>query len=393
MSPAGTRGQRIWQWTRIHLRRASRCDFTREGATPEERALLSREPGAVHGARAQDYLAWRRSMAWVAFPALIIAVTADTIEFFKAANSEEQNLGGGLIFISFLHLATRFALLAAVVFAVRSWWRPHATRRVLRYGWLISFLGPMLLSLIPIVYLMEGSTEAQGVERLQWELVRIVVGLMFLMQLAPVFLALFPAITRAGLTIKTLLPGRSVAAAIAALMAPIYGGLFLLAGVVMQQIGGSVLLALGMIGIVIASLVVTQRGGVLVEPMTAERAGMEVAKTRMRSRIFLAIGGVLALASLFQTELLGKPLIGFGDDAIFGPLPLLGQIVAFVANVTVVTVVAADALVEGMFRAERRHRRYQQTEPFLKDEQPLREVASAVAFVGSEEPVAAGEAR
>jgi hypothetical protein len=366
---------------RRHLDRAFRCDFTRFGAADDERAALAAAPEPVTDATAQDYLAWRRSMAWVALGPVALAAVLAFVGW--AGTWGQEGIPASVHLLQALYVGSYVWLLAAVVSAVVRWREAALVRRRLRIGWLVSFLAPIVLCLVPFVDLVlagrEVPSQVETVEDLKVWLgvgfARLEIGIKVLLMLAPPFLALFPGIARAGLTVKTLLPGRSLPAAVSGLMAPVYAAAFLVAGTVVQQLGGSMLLAVGLVTFLFGPLLLSRRAFGMVEPTTREELGPRVRDARRKAGILVGIGGLLALIGVFQVEIFGKHLLAFSGQPFVGPLELLEKVVLYVGSLSVLTVVAADALLEGMVETERRARRHAETEAFARDGERLGEVA------------------
>jgi hypothetical protein len=365
--------QRLWKDVRHHVLRAARSDFSREQATAEERAQLAAAPQPVTAPHVQDYLAWRRSMGWVALIPLAVLVLLSGIEYAEAY--ENPQLTDLMQFMSLAWFATEVVLLVAVVTLIRRWREAAVTRRRLWIGWLVSFLGPILLCLIPLSAAVDFGPDAQG---FQVELTSLIFGIVILVALAPTFLSIFPAIARAGLTVKTLFPARSDPAAASSLMAPLYAAGFLLVGVILQQVGGSFLLALGVLVFLAGPLSITYGASALMQPLSPERASEVVRAARRRASMFVGAGGLVILVSLFLIKIVGVPLVGFGEKVLVGPATLVKLAMGFVAKLHIVCVVAADAIVGGMWAFDRLSERDAAAPGFARDAGRLDDVQAAL---------------
>jgi hypothetical protein len=401
-SPRPTLTQRLWPAVRLHFGRAVACDFTRHGATPEERALLASASPPIDLPHVQDYLAWRRSMVVVGVPALSLVLLQNVISW--AEFGEQAAMFSGFVHVLMLLQTSAVAfLLWALVASTRSWTDAARVRTRLRRAWLTYFLVPILICLVPFASLITApelappSKQALGeaMERVNagiqgpgdqelvlrgflGHLVRLVFGVVVLLQLAPTFLALFPGITRAGLAVKTLLPGRSTPAAVASLAAPIYAAGFLLAGVTLHQAGGNALLAVGLLVFLVGPLTLARRSLALAEPMERDEARKQVAQARTASRWWIAGGGTLLLVALFDVDVMGVPLVGTGEQKILSPWSLVGNVASFFVTLCVFTVVASDALVAGLERAKVRLEQDAAKPAFQQDGRRLGDVAKAL---------------
>jgi hypothetical protein len=381
-TPTAPKAGAIWEQARLHLSRAWACDFTRMEATTEERAILVASPRTIRSKPLQDYLAWRRSMAWVA---LVPACLAALFGFIGWASSLEDN-PGGVNFLSFVSWAGRAGLIVGLLLLIREWPRPRRTRRYLRYGWLLALLLPVAIAMVPMAPMYAAEFErqdlAQGGQgftqegREAWTgLIGIVAGLAAFWQTVPALLSIFPGMARSGLILKTLLPGRATGAILTIATGPAYALLFLVIFTQFLQVTSSALISVGTLLLVAAPLLVARSARALLPPATPEDVGPRVARVKSAGRLVLGAGALLVVIGLFTSKVLGKPFVGFGDSW-FSLWTALELVVGFLAMFTAYTVVSVDGVIEATAAADRNAKLEAESPQRTKDERSLAELES-----------------
>lgn len=353
----------------LHLRRWLASDFRQIRATEAERAHLARPPLAFPDPVVQDYLAWRRSMAWVALGFGVPGIIESFIDLLGTETGGESGLTGFATVFMLTMFASRAFLGFILVRCALGWDDPRGGRGRLRLGWAVALFVPVLLVQLPLADwviaapadagTVEGAGQGAGEilpgvtqQSLTRDLFGIVFGLMGLIQALPGLTSLFPGAVRAGLLVKSLLPGRSMGAVVALALGPIYALLLLVLMTFVQQLGGSVLFFLGSMLVFSAPLLTFRPTWALVPAQSAAEAAPHLVQLRRLGRLAMGCGLGLVVLGLLTTKVFGKRLLGIGDS-LMDPLDLLLFLSWFVAMYSTYTVVSADALLQAMRLADR----------------------------------------
>jgi hypothetical protein len=315
-----------------HFRRAFRRDLSSGVADAEERAFLSTpSPSgrrAVTGTKAQDYLAWRRSMLWTTATLLAAASAAALVDFLVALAKTDDDVrqffdAGTFHFLQFLQLAAGiFLAVAAARGAAR--WDEH---RLVRWGWIVGFLVPFATALVPVSSLFRfeapATAEAAAQQTQALQAVGLVFGLLLFLGLVPSVLAVFLGAIRASLTLEQIVPESSLPGWVATVAAPVFGLVAIAVFVLFHQIGGSFILLAG-VGLIVANYVLLARDGPrLARPQTAEEAMALLRPIWARSRVLLGLGSLAVVVALFTLDFFGFALVGFTDRSMMSPFKVL----------------------------------------------------------------------
>ncbi|MCA9287457.1 MAG: hypothetical protein KDA05_02665, partial [Phycisphaerales bacterium] len=278
-------GRTFWDEALLCAQRVTRSDFQTERATELERAKLAGARHPIVNPMVQDFVAWRRSVLWVA--AVLIAIYAFfqivTFTTFESAMGpqidrlyeeavEQARAHGVRVELSRgeFHemsmrqfgrnnaevvdaingiLATSVFLSAICIGIAAKWWKSvPASRLWSRIAWGIMFCVPMILSFFPITWFMSfehvQEAHARGAQR---QAMGAVFAVGVFMMIAPKAIALFPGIIRSAVSLKTLVPESVAPGWVAAGMAPLYAiFLFTLVSMINQS-QGDIFLILGVL--------------------------------------------------------------------------------------------------------------------------------------------------
>ncbi len=133
---------------KVFTRRIFASNFAAEAALPEERAVLEKSAIPIKSPMAQNYVAWRRAILWVAGIGLALAALITLINEFRVTFGPNVPPVLRLIFVGIQVL--NFLAPALVIHAAMRWDKVRHSRRWAKLGWLCQFLGPILLLLIPV---------------------------------------------------------------------------------------------------------------------------------------------------------------------------------------------------------------------------------------------------
>lgn len=393
-SSSQDRAKAIREDIRLCLRRVARSDFQRERATDRERELLASSPEPITNELVQDFVAWRRSVLWVAaaFIGLYAALTIASFQTFEQVaasgvayedyraqyenapewsrpgplqsrsewegqlreqvrenfGAENADLINGIMVVFALAIVVAAVL---TILAARQWKSVRASRRWSRAAWLVMFGVPFLVSFLPITAMMDFDQISEDLQ--EQEQMRMLLGASFalgvFMTIAPKAIALFPGIIRSCISLKTLVPESATPGWIAALMAPLYAIFLLTLVSVMNQMQGDMLLIGGVLCFMAGPLIYVWKAEDVVRPHTPEETTTVLHGARKQASL-LTIAGVVLLGA-YVVELPNMTAV----DALSFVAGVLG-------NVLLMTVVAADLIVALLYHSYRQSREFAGTE-------------------------------
>ncbi len=373
----------LWAELSLCVRRVVQSDLQIEWATPAERTQLASISVPITHKLMQDFVAWRRSMLWVAAAFISTHAVLSFFAFqtvqemlrpmlrpmldemydieFQLTNSEYQAslkrlrdtspeviprevyrqqqfqaiIGDRNAWVinglGRILLASTVIAAGMVVFAASYWTNIRASRKWGRMSWLVLVGVPVIVSCLPMTGLMSfDESEEPELSRVIWG---FVFALSTLLTIVPKAIAIFPGIIRSCITVKTLLPESAAPGWIAVIMAPLYAVLLLALVGVMNQFQSSVLLFGGVICYIVGSLIYLWSAKEVIRPHAAEQTLTVIRRIRWRSSLFTIVGTVLLLAYIAS-----QPNFRWSDAAIF--LSGVG------GSVILMTVVASDLIVD-----------------------------------------------
>jgi hypothetical protein len=327
------------------VRRAVTADFQRERAADDERAELAAMTPPIGDPLAQDYVAWRRAVAWVGGVLLMVGCLIAVVEHrtvaeqaahaqIAAARAQAAAAGQGfegldlpaLIgevtkgfgkdnlaildglneFLLFVKLAVATLLLAAAW----QWRRVRRSRSLARWGWLAALVLPLLVSVWPWAQSLDfshldlndgfGGVVQNG--KLAKQQVALALAGLLMATLVPKLIALFPGIMRSSMALKTLLPEAAAPGWLTVVFAPFLAGFLLLVLSFLSQAQGSWLLLAAMLLLGAAPLLYVRRAADLVRPHTAEEVGTVIGPIRRLAGLTNALGVVLLVWYVFDFD-------------------------------------------------------------------------------------------
>jgi len=373
------------------LRRVIRSDFQTEHATDIEREALASADEPILNPMVQDFVAWRRSVLWIA--ALLLACYAVfevlsyktfeqqmeptwSAQYDAQKQAIEQQFGdwqppemisksdfidqelkafgadNAEIIDGFEAVLTSSVVVAAVmvVIAAMRWRSVRTSRKWSRIGWLVMFGAPMLLLMLPVTSMMNFDHIPDEQMR---EARKMMVGgnfaVMAFIVIAPKAIALFPGIIRSSMSLKTLVPESAAPGWIAAIMAPFYAVFLVLIVSVINQVHGDLLLVSGLACYMIGPLVFVWKAESMVRPHTAQETTTIVSSVRRQASLFTVIGTVLLAIFLVRLPM-------------FSVMDALSFMAGVVGNVLLMTVVAADLILALLYYGYKQNRAFAGTE-------------------------------
>jgi hypothetical protein len=305
-------GMNVGEQIVAFLRRIATSDFRIERPTSWERARLEKQ--GIVNPLAQKYAAWRASLlyfsaACVLFGAIWGLATIELIEDdVMPANQLFRLDGDPGVINGFQIVSSVFVLLGALTVCVSAplWNRVRLSRLLARTGWMVMFVAPLVLYVVPIAssISIESRLADPGVETfaklLDFVLIKLGIAAFVLLKIGPRWLALMPGIIRSSMTLKTLMPEARGPGWTVVLLAPLFSVLLLVILAVVNQLEGNALLILGVIFMMVAPLVYVIRAKSVVRPCRPEDVGAAVAWPRRIAFIVGTLGFVLLLIWAFD---------------------------------------------------------------------------------------------
>jgi hypothetical protein len=316
------------------FRRAFRLRFVGEDVLPAEREALASRVPPVHSPPLQAFLAWRRSLLFVVALALVPVELLAAVETF----SDTADTPPLLLAFGVMKLLVGLGFLVLVWVLLPRWVDWSRQRRILFWGWLVYFLLPFVLFLYPFRSLVEG--EGTLVEKGQAILIGLIFSLEAILTLAPKAVSLMPGILRAATASKLLFPGGSAPGWLMVLAAPIYALLVYVVLLMPYQITGSGWFVGAMVGIIGAQVWLAANGLRIARPMTEPEARQAIGRARTGYMVFNVLGLLFAAVGFFELV----------SQLELRVLSIVNLLLAFVANVLVLTLVATDLLVVALAR-------------------------------------------
>ncbi|GAB4154819.1 MAG: hypothetical protein Tsb009_31510 [Planctomycetaceae bacterium] len=373
------------------LRRVLACNFQTTGVTESEHAKLAFSRTPVTSPIAQNYVAWRRSALWITALAIFVHMVVLFATFERAETSvresaresteeslkrqrrqqrelarrnrafaarqpsaserrrqerkqiqdaEDQmveNLGkDNLLLVDVLTWVGHGGLIVGIIliFLAAIFWSDLPRSRILaRWGWAVLFFTPVILAFLPVTTLMNFEhIDDPTARKVVVRTLGVLVALGVFVQLGAKVVAIFPGIIRSSMALKTLLPESATPGWIVALIAPIYMLVLMLMLVTINQIGGSILLIIGALFLMLAPMIYVIFAKAIVRPHSAREVSTVVNRVRLLAVSFTVIGIVLVSIFILDLELLELRNI-------------LNFILSVVGSVLLLTVVVTDFAV------------------------------------------------
>ncbi|MEX2213395.1 MAG: hypothetical protein WD768_04665 [Phycisphaeraceae bacterium] len=339
---------RFWSEITNTFRRVVRSNFQVEQASTAERVKLASSAVPLTDPLVQNYAVWRKAVLWIAAIALIILQIVHLISFESAEEFVGPANKGVVDGVQILILLSGIVGTILIVIAAALWANVPLSKRLARWGWLIMFVMPFLLAIMPLTMLMDmGDLEGDALTKARMG-VGLMIGLYFFMQIGPKGLALFAGIIRSSMTLKTLLPESSAPGWATILFAPLYALFFVVITSFVIQIGGNVFLLLSCFCFITAPLVYVFKAAAIGKPQTGEEVTRVLGRIRMVVSILALTGTVFLIISLAVSG-----LFDFWEAFKF----FLG----FVSSTMALTVVASDFILALIFRSYEQGRKFQES--------------------------------
>lgn len=289
----------------LHLKRAFNWNLRALPVEPNEEASLI--ANGVDEADARRYLVWRRS---VLFIVVIPTLLAAALKTFGSVAGGFEGLSGIGILVELAELLPLYIIALTAWLAAKCWDQHRRSRTVLMRGWLIAFLAPLLLALIPVAWRIDTSSISVS-EMANFNTGASLLGAMLVyVTLMPAVLSLIPGVLRACLRIKALIPEAILPGLFLVAATPLYVFLFLVIFTTINQAAGNFLLIAGVLALVGAPLLYMLNGRLFTRPLRSEDEVRRIGSVQNLVLTIMWVGVALITAYAFTAEIFGKSLIG-----------------------------------------------------------------------------------
>lgn len=291
----GIRQSGDWlQGIKFHVHRAFCWDLRTLSVLPNDQTQLVQH--GVTDPTLQRYLCWRRSVLIISCAPVILLSLVGTIDLVGGDNSDFSGIGRLWLALNVLLL---FAMPIAVIASLLQWSRLKQSRQLIGWGWIISFLGPILLCLLPGTWLIRLEAVTAQDRHAAEELTRYGFATLVFVSLSlylPVFMiSIAFGVQRACLRLKTLLPESTLPGLLLAIFSPGISLVLLPFFVFGAQIAIHPFLLIGMVLVMGAPLVYLVRSEWFTRPLMNEGDFANAMRTQGLSRTMLLSGIALML--------------------------------------------------------------------------------------------------
>ena len=319
----------------LSLRRAFRLRIDANEVLDDERtAMLAAKPAITDDSQ-QAFMAWRRSVLFVAAFLMLPVVVLHGLEHLRFADGTPEAWKS----LEYIGFAVEAGFTLFVWTQVGSWcaWRKQSRR--LAWGWLLYFLTPFLVFLYPLASAVDYSGLDVGATHAAKVTVGIAIGAQAFLSLAPKIVSLLQGLIRASIATKTLFPGASAPGWMMVIAAPLYMIIFYVFVLLPYHFTGSGLVAFGTLLVLVAKGSLVRAGLRLTRPMSdgdarrATQRAQTIWMTLLLSGIGCIVGGLWDLIANASLLTVINFALGMG------------------ANILLLTLITTDLLISGLARA------------------------------------------
>jgi len=293
----------------LHIKRAFNWNLQTLPVEPDEEATLL--ANGVDEVDARRYLVWRRSVLFVVVIPTLVAAVLKTV---GGLSNGFDGLSGIGILVGLAELLPLYVIALTAWLAAKCWDQHRRSRTVLLRGWMVAFLTPLLLALIPFTWRADYS-QVNPMQAGQVSAVLSLGGAMLVyVTLMPAVLSLIPGVLRACLRIKALIPEAILPGLFLVAATPLYIFLFLVIFTTINQVAGNALLILGVVALVGAPMLYMFNGRTFTRPLRTDEEVAKIGSVQTTVLVIMGIGLALIVTYAFTAELFGKSLIGTNEQ-------------------------------------------------------------------------------
>jgi hypothetical protein len=303
------------EWVKLiqlFLLRTFNPDPSQVQLIPDEEAALT-ESG-VMDATARKFAAWRRSVLFVAAVPCAFAALFGLIHVLAMDEKMSKIYSSFGIFLLLIQSLSLFALPVAAVMGALNYHKLSVSATWVLIGGLVSSLVPLAIAFVPgswFIDVPDRSKMTQEQLDMALEIVGRLLGIIFFLQLIPMVLSLLPAVSRACIRLKMLLPESLVPGWGLVVIAPLCVLLVLATFVLLYHMVGNVLFLLGLLLWIGAPLFYLTKLNFLTRPLTAPAERMALGKMSLVVLGLTAFGVLLLLIFMLTASLGGETILGF----------------------------------------------------------------------------------
>ncbi len=294
-----------------HVNRTRAWDLQAIRVQPKERARL--ELRGVVDESVQRYAVWRRSLLFIATIPTLISAMLSTQNMIGAGFDELTVFG---VVDTIAENLVRYVIPITAFLVALNWTRMRWSAHLLLLSWALTFLTPFLSAALPVAWWMQGNPTEQKFS-FQVFFISWFAGLAFFVTMLPAVLSLLPALLRASLRIKTLLPASLIPGWLLVSVAPFHMLFWLVALLSLNYFTGNLLLLLGVLCWFVRTMIFVFRGHVFIRSLTTAEDYCRMRNIKRMVNVCVALAFVFLLLYLMTTKILGHTLVGVVPDNCF----------------------------------------------------------------------------
>jgi hypothetical protein len=196
----------------------------------------------------QAYFAWRHLMLLESLPALFFCAIFDIISFIITLSDDYGGLNCFTKFIISISFLGSMVLFITAVWALCGWSQWCKSTPILKIGWAIAFVLPLVPVLFPLEFLLDGEVK-DGLDNEFGKAylfnLKIILAISYALQLFPVLVTLPSGLARGSLRVRGLMPQALLSSWILLISAPFQSVVMLMALVLLIQVAGNWILMIG----------------------------------------------------------------------------------------------------------------------------------------------------
>lgn len=376
----------------VFLRRVVSADLSQMKPEPAEDEALAR--AGVMDATSRKLAVWRRAVLFVAAAPCAFAAFFALIALLAMDKDEKEIFSTFGMFLLYVQALALVALPAAAILGALAYDRLATSAQWVLIGGLVSFLIPLAVVFVPGDWMIElkttGTTTVQQLEEAKAN-IRLILGVVFYLMIVPTVLSLLPAVSRACVRLKLLLPESIVPGWGLVASSPLCVVLTLTTFVLLYHLAGNMLLLLGLLLWIGAPLVYFTKFDLLTRPVSSPADRAVLARTSLIVFAFVALGVFLLFIYLFSVKIppTGKTLVGFDESTSFlrpWDLNIHKRLIEYIGRSLFFSVFFCDLLLRMMLSVWREERAFAGSEQSSAFDRTMSGLGSAILPRGSAAP-------
>jgi hypothetical protein len=291
----------------------------------------------------------------------------EAAEAEKTGEKEEaEKKTPGEIVDEITHQISLWLLPVAALVALLLGHRLGLSFRVLAIAFVVSFILPMIIAILPNSWWGGGEDAAAGgnlfLEFID-EVKDVFNNTTSVLLILPSVLSLIPGTQKACLRIKTLLPQSLLSGWLVVVASALYGLFLLVIWVLVEQVTPEPLVLLGFFLVTASSFVIPFRASTFTRPFTSDADFKRMKAVQLIVTLMMATGGILLLVYVVREEFFGYHIFGASHEkgAVMDPFDLVRFLVEIISKSMFVTAVGADLILRMNLKAWQENRGLQGT--------------------------------